>query len=78
MFALKNPRISTQISLTVNLQNFESVKVQAGIEVDLESEEAENIEETYKDLYKLNEKVIFKQTEDIKRIIAEKRKMNQI
>ena len=48
---MKNRRISVIVSKTVNIGNFESMKVQAGIECDIADDE--NIETAYDDLWDL-------------------------
>lgn len=45
----KNRRLSVEISKTINLGNFESIKVHAGISVDIE--DSADQDESYNDLF---------------------------
>ena len=50
---MKNVRISVEVSRTVNLGNYESLKIQAGVSFDIP--EGDNHEEHYRDAWLIAE-----------------------
>jgi hypothetical protein len=61
-FKLKNRRLEVTYSKTVNLGNFESEKIQAGLSADIS--DLDNLEQAYQDMYNIVEEQVFKHLEE--------------